>query len=477
MNIKIFFICYIITTFFNDLGIPYMPSKSVPCCIIFIYLSLFCLLMYRQKVFVNDTIHIIKNKYNSLWIYVLFFVYILCLTIVQSLLGKTNPLPSIFGVILQYGISLFCCYIVSAYTSYKMFSEKYLIRLIYSVFYIILLLGLVDFFVYIFNIVPLQKCMALFFNVKQIMSNEAFVKAYSIGLPRVQSVYFEPGFFAEYTFFLLPIFYSLSLSKYKIFKNKYINSIIKKTTIPLIWIDLILTQSPIWLVLSGISTAIFFGIKFIINFRRNIKKYTVILLTSMTVCCLTIVPISTMNLKETYLGRIFTVVETMSNINLLIYSEQSLGTRISNVINLIDIGSRKTWFGYGHSNLVPQMEKQILSGKSPVAITDEMRRMMLKKIPSLQNPPLTNIFVRYGIIALFLYYAFILKSIFALKKCLKYVQGNMYNFIFGLQGTLISYIVISCYDILIANLLCATFIGLSIGIIQRIAKQYERIIK
>lgn len=470
MKLSVFFVLLIVFSFINDLRIPLGGCWSVPVGVLFIYISLFLLLIFNYKSFLKNLIHIARNRHNSFWVYMLFFIYILSLTLIQGIFGITKMPKSVLATILLYGGFLLPGYITSIYASYKMIPLEKLIKLIYIIYYAILLLGIVDFIAYYFDIVPIQKILSSFFNTQTVALNDSFIKPVVNGLPRVQSIYFEAGFFAQYTFLMLPILYNLSLSPYNIFNNKYFNFFIKKTTIPLIWINLILTQSPIWLIFSGISTVIFFVRKLFINFKGNPKKYLKFLFISIMIVLIALIPISKIDIQKTYLKRISIVKECITDINLLIYAEPSLGTRLSNIIALIDIGLESPIWGVGYSNLEPRLTHNILNKKTPVLITEEMHNMILKKVPSFQNPPLTNIFVKYGLIALLLYYAFIFKTIYALNKCRKYNTGSIQAFNNGLIGTLISSVIMSCYDITVNNILCAVLIGISIGFIQYTAE-------
>ena len=391
----------------------------------------------------------------------------------MGIVGKVSLVKSLLGIIGQYILSLFIYYLIFIYISYKILKPTLLIKILYTMLFIILILGIVDFIAYYFNIVFLQKILLMGMNI-QVIKYGAFTKVYSMGLPRVQSVYFEPGFFAEYIFFLLPIIYKLSLSKFNIYKNKNLNIIIKRLMIPLMWIDLILTQSPIFLVFAMISTLIYFWFSILNLIKTNFNRFMRILFV-LLILGVSLVPfIYNINLNDTYAGRITKVISNLNDINVLIYSEQSLGTRICNIINLIDIGSRSPIFGVGHSNLIPLMEKQILNSQSPVFVTDEIKKNSLQENFIFQNPPFTNIFVRYGLIGIILFYAFIIKIILSLRKIRKYTNENTKQFIDGLIGTLFSYIVISCYDITIASLIPCIPIGLSIGLIQYIYENREK---
>ena len=474
INIKLFFILFLILSFFCDLVCPlFISNWTISVAVFFAFFCFFLLLIFFHKNFILDIQRIIKNKNNSLNLYLLFVTYILLITFIMGIIGKVLLVKSLLGIIGQYILSVLVYYLVFIYIAYKILKPKLLIKIVYTMLFVILVLGIVDFIAYYFNIVFLQKILLMGMNI-QVIRYGAFTKVYSMGLPRVQSVYFEPGFFAEYIFFLLPIIYKLSLSKFNIYKNKNLNIIIKRMMIPLLWINLILTQSPIFLVFALISTLIYFWFGILNLIKTNLKRFIRILFVLLFFGVSLFPFIYNINLNDTYAGRITKVISNLNDINVLIYSEQSFGTRLCNIINLVDIGLRSPLFGVGHSNLIPLMEKQIINNRSPVFVTDEIKKNSLQEIFIFQNPPFTNIFVRYGLIGLILFYAFIIKTILSLIKIRKYTRENTKQFIDGLIGTLFSYIVISCYDITIASLIPCIPIGLSIGLIQYIYENREK---
>ena len=467
INLNFFFTLFVILLLLNDFAIPIFVGKPVIISVstIMAYICFLLILILNCKTFINETIKTILNKKNSFNWFLIFVSYVIIITIIHALLGKTSYL-SILLVILQYLGSLTLAYTVLIYMSNKIMTPKNLLKIFYCTFYIIMLWGIVDFLAFTFHIAILQKIIPCFCNVA-LLRDVGFDKAYSLGLPRVQSVYFEPGFFAEYIFFFMPILYSLATSKFKIFDNIVLNKIIKISTIPLIWINLILTQSPIWLVFGVITTIGFFGYR--IFKSLDLKKVIIAIITFFILGMSCILTIQSTNLKSTYLGRVIAVTENFNDINKLIIAERSLGVRLAHMLNLINIGMRTPFFGAGHSNLVPLLSKQFLEGKSVVFADGDATKMVFSKNPSIHNPPITNIFVRYGGVGLIFYYFFIFKTIFALKRQYNILKDSLLrDFIFGLMLSVTSYIILSCYDMTIGHLICVFVIGISIGIIQRI---------
>lgn len=462
--INIFFILYFVVFFINDLRIPIIkPTWTVPASILSTLFTLCILLQLNHKKFINFSLKIINSKHNVLNLYIIFILYILTITLIKGIYGSINLLDSYAEIIFTYIIAILPIFLISSYLVVYKISPIKVLKILYVMFYIVLLLGIFDFIIYTFNIIPLQKIHSLFFNIQTMVSSSSFVKATAYNSIRVQSIYFEPGIFAEYIFVFSPLIYTLSFSKIKFFKNNNVNIFIKRSYIPLMWLNLILTQSPFGFALTLISTCIFF--------KDKILKYKVpiIFIGIMFIILFYCFNFSTKKHNNTFISRIEIVCKNLYNINYLIASEPSLGTRISNVLNLIEIGIEENiWFGIGHSNLKPYMIAHIQKGSKYIIITPEMYHCILyKQNPTFQNPPLSNMFVRYGFIGLVLYYAFIFKIIYLLyrnKKTCKITNNKkLYKaFIF----MIFSILVLSCYDLSIINLFMYSVIGTIIAFIE-----------
>ncbi|MBE7711516.1 MAG: hypothetical protein E7Z92_05180 [Cyanobacteria bacterium SIG31] len=467
-NLKIFFSLFIVSIFFIHLNLPFVSFYCV-VGLFFLFLSLFVISIFKRNDFLFFLKKIILKKNQPLILYCFFVVYVITITIILSIQGIVNPISSLLEIFYRYILCMFLCYTTIAYLTYKHISLKTLIKIFYGILYLFLALGVVDFIAYSLNIKPLTFLLEQTHNIETVVWGKEYHKAYAMGLPRVQSVYVEPGFFAENIFLFLPILYSFSLSKYKIFKNNYLNKLTKITTIPLIWFNLILTLSPIWLVGCIVSTLLYF-IKPIFSF---IKKYFIITTTSLIIISLSLAIIYRLNenqIRNSYLGRIIVVINNIKSIDNIILAEQSLGTRLSNVLNQIDIGMRSPIIGHGHSNKTILMVEQIKYNKSPVAITGEMIQYILhtEKV-QFHSPPFVDIFVRYGLVGIFLYYGFILRTIFLLKKYKNCLNGIAFDFASGLGASLLSYIVLTFYDIASGELQSCMMLGICIAIIYKLS--------
>lgn len=463
--INIFFTLYFAVFFFNDLRIPIIkPTWTVPVSILSTLFTLCILLQLNHKKFINFSLKIINSKKNAINLYVIFILYILTITLIKGIYGDINLLDSYVEIIFTYIIAILPIFLINSYLIVYKISPIKVLKILYVMFYLVLLFGIFDFIIYTFNIIPLQKIHSLFFNIQTMVSSSSFVKASAYNSVRVQSIYFEPGIFAEYIFVFSTLIYTLTLSKIRFFRNTNVNTFIKSSYIPLMWLNLILTQSPFGFAFTLISTCIFF--------KDKILKYIVPISIISSICFILFCSFNLSakkNYNNTFLSRIEIVCKNLYNINFIIESEQSLGTRISCILNLIEIGIEKNpLFGIGHSNLKPYMVAHIQKGSRHIMITKEMYHFILyKQNPKFQNPPLSNMFVRYGFIGLIIYYAFLFKIIYLLHKnektCKCIDNKKLYKaFIF----MIFSILVLSCYDLSIINLFMYSIIGTIIAFIE-----------
>ena len=457
----IYIICILfsILSFCKDLVVPvpgmgrFIQASFILCLFLFMY---FCI--FYNNLFVKDLKQVLFRKRSSFRIYIYLILYILTQTLIYGFCGKINMAASLTEVFSQYFIVILMTFIVIIFMTNRILKLSLVIKCVYSIIYGILLLGIVDFIAYNAHISFLQTLVNLPNNSSTLVyGQDVFVKSMSYGLYRVQSIFFEPGYLGEHIFIFLPIIYILANLKMPIYKTKRINTLVQKTIIPLTWINIILTQSPLWLCMSIILTVIMY-------YKYILKKFIIILLFIITVGTI----FMTIDIQETYLSRITRVIVNASDINLLIEENSSLGTRLSCILNLIDIGLTSPITGIGHSNIKPRIIEQIQYNKSKVFVTQEMYHCILYKAqPTFQNPMLVNFFVRYGLIALCL----LLYLIYKLRRNLNILSRNypklLYsNFAQAISISIICILIVGCYDTGLGNTICQFFIGLGFGMEQ-----------
>lgn len=189
------------------------------------------------------------------------------------------------------------------------------------------------------------------------------------GLPRLDNLYVEPSFYARFLSIFMPLTYVIGLTKQKLFENIFINKYIKKTIIPLTWLNLIMTQSPIYLIFCIIITFLYFY-KNIIQF---INKNFILFITTITIVISSfILLIQKIIRQESYITRIVDFIINVRNIDTLAIIDASLYTRIVAFVNTMCVFLVHPFTGVGLGNLEQVMLDQFL--KSPIPITGELYR-------------------------------------------------------------------------------------------------------
>lgn len=346
--------------------IPFLKGAYLYFFIV-LYLCIGTILVLNGKNLVRKFIKITKNTPLKI-----FFIALLLMTINSIFLmivGKSS-FSNIRSLILQFALFIipiifyFVC-IINEYISYKN-----CIRLFLLLFWIILNIGFISYIGQLFNIEIVNTFFDFFANERilsvantkiemQVSNYEAF------GLPRLDNLFAEPSFYARFLFMFLPFIYAFSQSRHRIVNNKVWNFIIKKTMIPFTLISIILTFSPIYLILTIILT----GIYYFNNIRLIIKKYYIYFIIALLIICIIL---KRVDLSETYLSRIFNTLENIKSFEDFILIEPSFATRVVSYINSICVFLQHPFIGVGFGNLTAYdvMYKQYLS--SPVPLTPEI---------------------------------------------------------------------------------------------------------
>jgi len=194
----------------------------------------------------------------------------------------------------------------------------------------------------------------------------SLAKNYSAyNFPRLDNLFAEPSFYATFLFVFLPLSYSISSIKIKVFNIKHLDILIKKTIVIFHWISIILTQSPIFLLLSLLLT-IFYFYK---NILKNLKRYFYIYIL---LFMFFFFMISLIDFTESYIFRIIKIISNVRSFEDLIYIEPSLSTRIISFYNTFLIFIKHPVIGVGLGGVDNLMLAQLID--SPVRLTSELMR-------------------------------------------------------------------------------------------------------
>lgn len=463
ININFILILTIILACFVNLVLP-VGNYSIQLCSLSLYVSLFFIIIFKNKLINYFLFKIVFNR-NSLYSpFIAFILYSFILSLTLIIQGKVSLfsfiMPLLGGIVIQIFLSI----LFSSFLAYKMLKIRTILKIIYTTLFSILVIGIIDFIVCYFNITPLMNIIELFSNEQFFVFGTATPRVYINNIPRVQSIFIEPAIFGGFITIFLPIIYSLSLSKYNCLKNKSLNIIIKKSIIILAWLNLILTQSPIFLIFAIIITLLYFA-KHIINFIK--KHFSFFSFSIITFIIVLYIISKKIDISETYIKRIFLVIEVLGDFDKFVIVENSLATRIVNYTNALCLWLKSPIFGIGLGELLRQMPKQLIN--SPLPLTQEIIGILNSNSFTFN----TGFFYKYvaetGLIGISLLYFFLFKIIKSLNKVHTILKkGIEKDFCYGIIWFIISFCILSFYNIGYLDLYIWIIIGFAIGFYYKI---------
>lgn len=443
-------------------------SQFIPIYIPLIIFISFILFIFYNKQLISTVLSFYKNtpfKYL-----VIFFIWAI-ITIIFSLLSKKFFLggfitSTIGGLICSVILPIvFTLFIVPKYLSYNN-----LIKFIYLICWLIFLLGILDFIIFYFDI-PILKDVITIFSNKRLLTEGTEATRFLVGnFPRARSIFDEPSFLGYFIFIISPLAYEWTLNKLKIFKNKFLNFLIKKTIIPFMWISLVLTQSPIFLIFNIIFSSFYFLV-IKKGYKKLVKLFLPISILLIFVSIIIIFSINKIDFSTTYLNRIILVIQNIKSFEDFIMVEPSLGTRIIIIINAIQMGLHNIFTGVGYGNMSYLIADQL--SQSTMPMTDELQRFVFLDKTTPASTIFIKVFSETGILGTFIFYYFLIKEIIILNK-LKYIFNGKEKFIISsFKLFLIVYLLSTLYS----SLLNDTYIWLIIGFILAYTNFYIQRIK
>ncbi|MBR6162436.1 hypothetical protein IKQ26_00895 [bacterium] len=427
--------------------------------VLLFYLFLICSNYKKFLVFVKDLIKIPIIK--------VFFIYIIYVTvsmIIHKFLGHYKA-PSYFywARIYRfyiYSIPIFFFPALGLFCNIKL---THFVKWLYTLFIIVFITGIIQYLGLILNIGFIDTIISFFTNARATLYIDGGESVKS--LLRVFSIFNEPSGFGQFIFIFMPIITTLSVSKYKIFKNNLVNNISKKTMLFLMFINLILTKSPIYLVLCTIEALILFTI---INYH-TIKKHFVriCIICIISVLIIPIIYSSFQNqIEQSYLGRIINTIQNLTNFQSFVLAESSLATRIVNYsIQLVSL-KYNLLFGAGLYNIDVFLNDKYLQ-ISPLPFTMENIAFYYNSsfVSATNKSIVWTSLAEFGLVGFFLYVWFIFKLF---KSTIKMLKLKIYSCIeqellFGILGSLITLSVISFYNLGIDSPLLWIIYGLVVA--------------
>lgn len=429
---------------------------------LFIFIS-FC---FKPKYIKSSLIYLYNHSILKYAIFL--YIWMIIASFFAALFGYYSFSRFIYIAIFSLIFRYLFVYLAPIFIFPKFITLKNFIKFMFIAFIFIYIIALIEFIGAKYNIEILN-------NIENFISR---IRDYTViegrtSLPRIKSVFREPGYFGRFLTIHLPIVYELCLSKLKIFKNIFINLFIKRLFILLTWINIILVQSPLWLLIAlGVTLFYFKG-----SLTNLLKKYKEQFLISLVFIFLFGIIISmSIDLSKTFMARAFSVLEIIPKLSLktLIVADPSLATRIVSWINQILIFLKHPIFGVGVGNTGSYLINAF--NTSGVPMTEEIESVIMLsngKIGLCTNVLYTLLY-QTGIIGFALYCVTMIKSIGILKKVKKYFYGLELCFINGFMKMLITLFVVSIiYEQFFLEEFLLFYLGLTCSIIL-IAKQRKK---
>ncbi len=415
----------------------YLPDTNVPVYDIVIALP-FILFMFLLPKDIRSNICKL-SRYIHFKILLLFIFWVFFVGILFVILGKYYISHFLYATLLLFFYNNISWYIFPCLNFPNFFSLRFLIKFLFLGIYIICIYGLL---VYLFNLLGLN----ILDYIQDIINN----RREEIVTLRVLSVFEEPSAMGSFMSINLPILYTLSLSKFKIFKNNILNIFIKRTYIPLIIVTVLCIQSPMWLILILIITTIYF-LKQILRF---LKKYFIYIVIFVSVSFLTLQFTNNKNLDitDTFLNRIVKVVTVLGNWDSIVIADPSFANRISNYYARTKLWQEYPITGVGYKNTEYNI-RSIFYNKMKITLTKETNNSISESYQKggyvLVNGSILWILLSdTGFVGTILFFLFLLFSINKLNKIIKKVSSSLYrDFMIGLSKSIITLICISVYSI------------------------------
>lgn len=389
-------------------------------------------------------LNIYKNTYKITYLYkytpfkhlIYLFLWMVFSSICCIFFGYISFMKFIWAAV----VGLLCrCLLPYLYPSIIMSYKihlKTLIKIFCFVYIVIFILGFLEFWGVILDIKFINQFIHFISNARP--EDSSIIIDNISQIPRIRSVFMEPGTYGRFIAINMPLIYHFSLTTYKIFSNRVLNASIKKLLIPFMVISLILTQSPIYLVICSLITVLYFYKRILKFIHSSIKIILLTLSTSFFIIIL-LFQFDLTSLESTYITRIINVVSIIHNFSFekLIEIEPSLGTRIVCYANLFELFLKHPLFGIGCFYNGPILINQFVTSNIP--LTYEMMVIVYSGTQTISfcTNALYSLLYQAGFISVILYFIFIYKTITSLKKLKTQFSGIENCFVDGLSKTLL----------------------------------------
>lgn len=472
-RIQIIFFILFSLAFFPAFIVPLGGAMYIYVISILGYSVLFLsiLLFHDKFIFIKKLFHI-----KTFRLFCLFISFCIITTIIHNFLGYNKG--GLFNKMIAVGNFLtpnILVYFLPIFglTVFKV-KVNSMIKLFYFMLYMVIFIGLIQYFAYIFEFSVLIQ--AIDFLSNKVSINTVPNLYNCVITKRVYSVETEPSILGQFIFITLPFIYMLNRTGFSIYRNIKLNYMIKKTIFPMAIIVLILTKSPIYLVL--VFSEIF--VLFLIYNYKKIKKIILPLFLIITFLIILFLIYRLFNIDididKSYLSRIFVALSCIDDFEKLVYFEPSLATRIISYYTQVIIFTKNIFFGVGIGNAEYVASRIFML--LPIPLTSESFIGYFKyTYKVVLNPSVIyTLLAETGLVGFALYVFFVANNIIALSKLKLYTSGFYADFINSLSLSTVAICVISFYNLAINNRMMWLLYGLSLMIIYNFRrKKYDEI--
>lgn len=450
-----------------------------------IYIALIYMALKYKRRLISIIYKVIRKTPLKIFIIILFLISVNVL--VQAFIGFVGLVSSLRAVIMQICLCIlptliYFLLLINKEMSYKKFTKIFLF-----LFWINLLIGFVSYIGQLFDIKFINTIFSILANSRYLVHSHSSYN-YGVdeqdnymanGIPRLDNLYEEPGFYARFLFLFLPFIYAFASSHITICKKKLLNFVIKNSMVIFTWISLILTLSPIFLVFSILLTVILYFDRILIFLKKYLFLVILSFILSFTLLYTNFENTNTST--SAYIGRI-TRIFTVNSFEEFLKVEPSLGTRVVGSINAFYVAYKHFLFGVGFAHVEDEhiMAPQYLN--SPVPLTYEIIAKSNANL-NFQNKVavpaffICRFFAENGIILTLLLFYFMHLLDKNLKKIMLSIDKKSFDYIYikALRGCLIALLLQFFYEL---NFLQKDFyliIALCVSIIYKYAvlKQYK----
>ena len=420
----------------------FIPSmyllEGLPVYDIVIGLALCGLLLSNKNISILK--QIIKYKrFKFIKILLVYVIWIFLSGIFLIISGKYKLFYAIFAMLILFAYNNLSWFLYPSLIFPRFFSLRTLIKFLIIGIYIICIYGLLVYFFDRVGIPILKPLHQILVNRRTLGIMDAASLLYT---RRVLSVFEEPGYFGGFLCINLPIIFSMILSNYKILKNKTLNSIFKKSYIPIIILTIIMIQSPIWLVLSILTILVYFR-------KILLTKYlpSIIVIVILASFCFIFMSVK-FDISATYLVRIERTFTSFLDMEQFVVREPSLANRILSYIVRLKILCKYPITGIGYKNAEYHAKEIYYSLEYPLTLETKINLVQPKRKMGMNGSIFWDTLSDTGVVGFILYYSFLILLILKVnQKIENYPSSLEKDFLYGLKGTYIAILIYSIYDI------------------------------